>query len=100
MTDRWKQKIQTDGRAWIAQLSVFAYERENPSLKETKLAIWYFSQTDLHAGHTALLPTNLANCHITCRFYGNPTVYKPRIETSDLCSSEHSKLCFQLLQMN
>ena len=30
-----KQKIQTDGRAWIAPLSVFAFERENPSLKET-----------------------------------------------------------------
>ena len=45
--------------------------------------------TDRLAGHTALLPTNLANCHITCRFYGNPAVYKPRIETSDLCSSEY-----------
>ena len=33
--------------------------------------------------------------HIACQCYGNPAVYKPRIETSDLCSSEHSKVCFE-----
>ena len=41
----------------------------------------------------------LDNRYIAYLCYGSPN-YKPRVETLDLCSSEHSKVCFQLLQMN
>ena len=59
------------------------------------------------ASHTALLPTNSANSHIACRCYGYIVICEHWMEiqswcvfTHSLCSTEHSKVCFQPLQMN
>ena len=81
----------------------FAFERKNPSLKETKVhnstftTDWSASRPTSYtagwfANHTALLPTNFANWHIACRCYNNPAIYKPWIQASGLCSIEHSKV--------
>ena len=60
----------------------FAFERGNPSLKET--AILYLPQTGrlacvpagykagTHASYTAFSPTSLTNRHIACLCYGSP----------------------------
>ena len=85
----------------------FAFERGNPSLKET--AILYLPQT----GRLADLPA-IRQAHMQTIQPSRPQVwhtaillayamvapnYKPRIRTLDLCSFEHSKVCFQPLQM-
>ena len=105
-----KEYIQADGRALIALLSVF-FRRKLPSLKETRSSNSVFATVLLvcrpagytagtYASSVAILPTNLTIRHITCLCYGIPTIHKPRSETLDLCSSEHSKVCFQPLKMN
>ena len=111
MTDRWETEY-SDGWQSIDSFTIrFFFRRKLPSLKETRSSNSVFA-TDwsaccpagyaagTHASYIALLPTNLTNRHITCLCYGNPTIHKPRIETLDLCSSEHSKVCFQPLEMN
>ena len=57
----------------------------------------------LYGRHTcglySFIAHKLDNRHIAYLCYGSPN-YKPRFETLDLCSSGHSKVCFQPFQMN
>lgn len=105
MTDRWETENSGGCQSTISFTIRFCFRGKNPSLKEIRTsnfrsACWPADYTaGTHASYTALLPISLTNRYIVCLCYGNSTTYKPRIETSGLCSSEHSKVCFQPLEI-
>lgn len=103
------KRIYSGGWQSFDNFTIRFFRRKLPSLKETRSSNSVFATVLLvcrpagytagtYASYVAILPTNLTIRHITCLCYGIPTIHKPRIETLDLCSSEHSKVCFEYLK--
>jgi hypothetical protein len=90
-------KLDVEGKLWnvnlgrMSERSIVAQEA-NRMLDKIRVGInkAYQEITD----RDSYVSAEKVICH------GNPTIYKPRIETLELCSSEHSKVCFQPLKIN
>ena len=110
MTDRWEIEY-SDGWQSIDSFTIrFFFRRKNPSLKETRSSNSVFAtdqldcRSALYGRHACELYSLITHKLDKPPYYlpmlCNSTIHKPRIKTLDLCFSEHSKVCFQPLEIN